>query len=118
MEKLSNEVFLLSAKKLAGVSLRIGSGCGWEGSFTVHVQVFDHYVHRFPVRADSKGNSGRADGVFSLCFISKDVAVIVLQRINPFVRTLDNCQSVVFLDYLNVSEELVGVGTEISIVSK
>ena len=41
--------------------------------------------------------------VFALCFISKEVAVIVLQGINPLVRTLDNRQSVVFLDYLNAA---------------
>ena len=102
----------------ADVSLRLGSGCGCERSFAVHVQVFDHYIRRFPVRADSKGNSSRADCIFALCFIGEDVAVIVLQRINPLVRTLDNRQSVALLDYLNVPEELVGVGTEISVVSE
>jgi len=86
---------------------------GFENAFASDVQILNNNLVRFSVRADCKGDSGRADRVFALGFVGECVAIIMSQQEDSFLRALDDRQSVLPFDNLNVSKEIVGIGSEV-----
>ena len=53
---------------------------GFENAFASDVQILNNNLVRFSVRADCKGDSGRADRVFAFGFVGECVAIIMSQQ--------------------------------------
>ena len=86
---------------------------GFKNALASDVQILNNNLARFSVRPDCECDSGCADCVFALGFVGKCVAIIMSQREDSLLRALDNHQSVIPFNNLNVSKEIVGIGSEV-----